>query len=453
MKKPMDVIDQAREFAVNAHSRIDHRRKYTKQPYSVHLSAVAKLVATVTDDPAPIAAAWLHDVVEDTTVTLLDLEAAFGKTISTMVDELTDISKPGDGNRAVRKKNDLEHLARASPSGQTVKLADLIDNCIDISKNDPRFARVYLKEMADLLEVLTDGDGGLYQKARKTHARCSEQIEESIRDETAPKESVGFLYRRLGAHSRMSRLIMKTFTALDIAEPLRSFDINEPCSRVLEIMEELDLNLVCLREQGKASGYVLRKDLGGKGICGDNLRPFRSGQIIQDDSPLTGVVHVLGLHHYAFVQTLRDVGGYISRNEANKPEFRMWLFGILTFVEMEITNSIKQQYTDDSWQSLVGESRLQKALELQSERQRRGEQCDLIDCLQYSEKARILLKNDDIMAEMRLDSKRMVKQLLKEVDSLRNNLAHSQDIGNHNWDMISRMSYNLEYDANLEVSG
>ena len=75
----MDIIEQAKEFGINAHSRINHRRKYTKQPYSVHLSAVAHLVASVTDDTATIATAWLHDVVEDTTATLLDVEKAFGK--------------------------------------------------------------------------------------------------------------------------------------------------------------------------------------------------------------------------------------------------------------------------------------------------------------------------------------------------------------------------------------
>ncbi len=447
----MDIVDQAREYAIAAHSRINHRRKYSKQPYSDHLSAVAKLVATVTDDRETIAAAWLHDVVEDTTVTLTDVEESFGRTISGLVDELTDISRPGDGNRAARKKIDLDHLARASPRAQTVKLADLIDNCVDISKNDPRFALVYLKEMEALLEVLTDGDAGLYQQAMKTHDRCSTRVERETKGAPPHEESAGFLYHRLGARSRLVRLIMKTFIAHDIAEPLRSFDSDNPCSHVLGVMEGSDLNLVCIRERGGIAGYVLRDDLRAEGTCGDHLRPFHPGQIVQDESPLAEVIHVLGLHQYAFLRTVGGISGYISRNEVNKPEFRMWLFGIITFLEMEITETIKEGFPGDSWQSLISESRLNKAKELRKERQRRGESCDLVDCLQYTDKGRILLKNEAVVAKMHFDSRSAAKQVLKELESLRNNLAHSQDIGSQNWDLIALMSYTLLHDANLEA--
>jgi (p)ppGpp synthase/HD superfamily hydrolase len=52
-----DLVERARGFATHAHRRIDHRRKYTRQPYEVHLKAVAELVASATDDAETIAAA------------------------------------------------------------------------------------------------------------------------------------------------------------------------------------------------------------------------------------------------------------------------------------------------------------------------------------------------------------------------------------------------------------
>jgi (p)ppGpp synthase/HD superfamily hydrolase len=58
-----DIVQRAQEFATRAHQRINHQRKYTHAPYTDHLAATAKLVATVTDDPVTIAAAWLHDTV------------------------------------------------------------------------------------------------------------------------------------------------------------------------------------------------------------------------------------------------------------------------------------------------------------------------------------------------------------------------------------------------------
>ena len=82
-----------------------------------------------------------------------------------LVDDLTDVSEPRDGNRKVRKAMDREHSARTSARAQTIKLADLISNSSDITANDPSFAKVYLAEKALLLEVLIKGDPALLKKA------------------------------------------------------------------------------------------------------------------------------------------------------------------------------------------------------------------------------------------------------------------------------------------------
>src|ERR1044072_1282783 len=94
-----DLVARARAFAIREHRRIDHRRKYSKQPYDVHLKAVAGLVAGVTDDPEMIAAAWLHDVVEDTPVTLDDVAREFGGAVARLVGELTQVSRARAGKR------------------------------------------------------------------------------------------------------------------------------------------------------------------------------------------------------------------------------------------------------------------------------------------------------------------------------------------------------------------
>ena len=158
-------ITRARQFAKRAHEDAGQLRKYTKEPYIVHPAAVAKLVASVTDDEAMICAAWLHDVVEDTPVTLVDIESEFGEDVAALVSDLTDISRPQDGNRKTRKNIDLEHTRCASARAKTVKLADLIDNARSITEYDPGFARVYMNEKRNLIEVLQEGDSELYQMA------------------------------------------------------------------------------------------------------------------------------------------------------------------------------------------------------------------------------------------------------------------------------------------------
>ena len=183
------LVHRAREFATQAHRRIDQRRKYSKQAYEVHLRAVADLVASVSDDQEMIAAAWLHDTVEDTPATLGDIEHAFGNGVAQLVSDLTDVSRPGDGNRAVRKAIDRAHSAQASVRAKTVKLADLTDNCGDICEHDERFARVFVVEMAALLEVLGEGDERLFTKARKTLEKCAKRLSLHLDLQSAPSDA------------------------------------------------------------------------------------------------------------------------------------------------------------------------------------------------------------------------------------------------------------------------
>ena len=439
----MELVERAREYAINAHKRIDHRRKYTQHPYSVHLAAVAKLVNSVTDDPEIIAAAWLHDVVEDTSATLYDIEVEFGKGVAVLVEDLTDVSKPSDGNRATRKAIDRQHLANASPGAKTVKLADLIDNCQDICKNDKRFARVFLEEMDPLLNELQEGDVILYELAQKTYAKCWRELDKFSGEQKAVQEPVSFFASRLETKHHLVRLFTESFTAQDIAEPIRSFDIDKPCNSVQPIMNKLQLDIVCLRDNGIITGYVRRNDL-NEGCCGDHLRPFRQGQVLSSDSSLSDIIHVLTLQQYGFVRMLDDVVGYVSRSEINKPVVRMWLFGIITFIEMELGQMIQEYYPEQSWNKMLTEKRLAKAIELQEERQRRNQHCDLIDCLQLSDKGQIVIQNPDFLALLDIGSKSVAKRLVRELESLRNNLAHAQDIVTHDWAQIVRLSYRLE---------
>ena len=156
---------RAKEFATIYHASIDQRRKYTNEPYINHPAAVAKLVRSVPHTEAMLCAAWLHDVVEDTHCTIDEIERVFGFEVAAMVEMLTDVSKPSDGNRAVRKAIDREHTAKASPQAKTIKLADLIDNTRSIVERDQNFAKVYLAEKALLLDVLQEGDATLLAMA------------------------------------------------------------------------------------------------------------------------------------------------------------------------------------------------------------------------------------------------------------------------------------------------
>lgn len=158
-----DLVTKALDFATAAHE--GQVRKYTGAPYIIHPIEVMEIVKTVPHDDAMLAAALLHDVVEDTEVAIEEIRAEFGDDVASLVDDLTDISKPDDGNRKLRKGLDRDHSAASSARAQTVKLADLISNSSDILKNDPNFAKVFLAEKELLLEVLIKGNVDLHARA------------------------------------------------------------------------------------------------------------------------------------------------------------------------------------------------------------------------------------------------------------------------------------------------
>lgn len=162
----VDVVLKAQVYAQAAHAAVGQKRKYTGEPYIVHPAEVARIVASVPGSTAEmVAAAWLHDVVEDTGCTLTDIHMAFGIDIAALVGWLTDVSRPQDGNRAVRKAWDREHSAAAPAEAQTIKLADLISNSRSIVEHDPAFAVTYLEEKRQLLAVMNKGDPSLMAEA------------------------------------------------------------------------------------------------------------------------------------------------------------------------------------------------------------------------------------------------------------------------------------------------
>lgn len=163
----MNIVQKAWVFAMAAHTAVGQKRKYTGEPYIVHPYEVMTIVKSVSHTEDMLAAALLHDVVEDTGVKLVDISLNFGPEIAALVGWMTDVSKHSDGNRATRKAIDRLHSARAPAEAQTIKLADLISNSRSIMKYDPDFAKVYIAEKCLLLDVLTKGDPTLHAMARE----------------------------------------------------------------------------------------------------------------------------------------------------------------------------------------------------------------------------------------------------------------------------------------------
>ena len=132
----MTVFEEAIQFAVQAHSGMT--RKRVSAPYILHPMEVAVIVGTMTSDEEVLAAAVLHDTVEDTEVTMEDIRTRFGERVASLVDSETEDKYPGEPKRESwrkRKEESLEKLRTAeNPDVRLLWLGDKLSNMRSFSR-------------------------------------------------------------------------------------------------------------------------------------------------------------------------------------------------------------------------------------------------------------------------------------------------------------------------------
>ncbi len=127
----VELIRRAGAAAIRAH---EGQLRRTGEPYVTHPIAVAAITADLGLDETTIAAALLHDTIEDTATTAEEILEAFGETIAGVVLEVTDDKKL---SKVERKQLQVAHAPHLSPGAKLVKLADKICNLRDIRRAPP----------------------------------------------------------------------------------------------------------------------------------------------------------------------------------------------------------------------------------------------------------------------------------------------------------------------------
>jgi (p)ppGpp synthase/HD superfamily hydrolase len=125
-------------------------------PYIAHPERVAKRAWLEKLCEDAVAAAWLHDVIEDCGVTADDLRQVFDEPVVALVVELTNPSKGLDLPRSERKQIDRAHLSHVSLTARTLKLLDRLDNVKDMHQAPLKFKRLYAEESRLLIEALLE---------------------------------------------------------------------------------------------------------------------------------------------------------------------------------------------------------------------------------------------------------------------------------------------------------
>ena len=136
--KPLntELLDRAIIFAVHAHAGTERRGK--GYPYIVHPMEAVEIVATMTADQELLAAAVLHDTVEDTDVTVEQLRAEFGERVASLVADESDVMPEGmteEDSWHQRKQAAIDRLSKASHDAKTVAMGDKLSNMRAIARD------------------------------------------------------------------------------------------------------------------------------------------------------------------------------------------------------------------------------------------------------------------------------------------------------------------------------
>ena len=247
-------------------------------------------------------------------------------------------------------------------------------------------------------------------------------------------------YRRRGTRlSELRSLLEAGITAGAIFEPLQSCPASAEAREMADMLTSRDFDVAGVQStpDGPVLGFVRRDALGG-GLVQDHLTPLVAEHLVSEAIPLGALLNVLKDRPHSFVLIGAEVQGIVTRADLNKPPVRVYLFGLVSLLEMHLSFWIEDRFRGDSWQVRLRESRLDLARRLQARRRERNQDPGLFECLQFCDRRDIVLGCDELREKMQLGAARDAKACLEAAGDLRDILAHSQrylDEGS-SWDAV-----------------
>lgn len=230
------------------------------------------------------------------------------------------------------------------------------------------------------------------------------------------------------------RLFSNHILARELAEPLFSLDAGVDADHARTLMEKKGFDLAGIREDGEIIGFVL-KDTLQSGNARTYLKYVDEAAMIDESDSMVEVFRQLELSPWIFVRFLGKPIGIITRADLQKAPSRMWLFGLISLLEMQMTKSIQvYQEVDDWWIDSLTEGRLEKAKVIYEDLCKRNEETSLLECTQLTDKFTIIGKSSHLLSATGFESeKKRWEKFGKKITELRDTLAHSAKLQTSSW--------------------
>lgn len=168
------MIEAAKQFAEDAHD--GQRRKFEGRAYVEHPKEVAEIVQSVADPTDEmVAAALLHDVVEDTSVDLPEIEEEFGTEVASLVFELTTDKEKRDEYGKARYLG--YKMAQMSEEALTLKLCDRYCNVRTIEETPDEFCNRYSEETMETINLLIEDRSDMTRTQRELASKIIKKVQ------------------------------------------------------------------------------------------------------------------------------------------------------------------------------------------------------------------------------------------------------------------------------------
>jgi hypothetical protein len=229
------------------------------------------------------------------------------------------------------------------------------------------------------------------------------------------------------------RLFETSIRVRDIAEPLASFDSERMAEEVRKFMQGRNYDIVGVRVNGVVAGVVELSSLQEGRLNGSMISP-ENDCILEEHSPMVDLFERLKGRSWVLVTVAGQMWGIVTIADLDKAAVRMFVFGLISLLEMAMLRIIRKFYPGDSWKVHGGlsQKRLAAAEQLFELRTRHNAEIDLSDCLQLCDKRDILQRNASLLQQLGF-TKKAWRRTFSGLEALRNELAHSQSIVSSQW--------------------
>ncbi len=173
-------------------------------------------------------------------------------------------------------------------------------------------------------------------------------------------------YRRKGTRlSELRSLFGAKIGARAILEPIQCCPAGALATEMRELLGRrgFDVAGVMNEPTGPVIGFVIAKEL-SEGTVEKHKKPLSVEHLISDATPIADLLRVLRAKERAFVLVGPEVKGIVTLADLNKPPIRVYLFGLVSLLEMHLRYWIRDGYPDGSWKEHLKEKRIENANKL-----------------------------------------------------------------------------------------